>query len=92
MAEAGADVSDVAPGVVFAHGEDQRAEERPGAPGRREAGDHDFLPLRRLDLQPVRRPASGRVRAVGALGHDAFETLPLGLGEELRCRSLCDER
>jgi hypothetical protein len=31
-------------------------------------------------------------RAVGALRHDAFETLPLGLGEEFRANPLYDER
>src|SRR6185503_13667998 len=43
MAEASADMSDVAPSVVFAHGEAQGAEERPGAPWRRKAGNHHFL-------------------------------------------------
>jgi hypothetical protein len=84
VAEAGADMSDVAPCVAFPHGEDKGAEERPGAPGRREAGDHHFLSLCRLDLQPIRGPASGRINAVGPLGHDPFEALPLGLGEEFR--------
>src|SRR6266481_4225720 len=84
LAEASAYMSDVAPCVAFPHGEDQGAEERPGAPGRREAGDHHFLPLCRLDLQPIRGPASGLIRAVGALRHDAFQTLPLCLGEEFR--------
>src|SRR6476620_6995635 len=84
VAEASAYMSDVAPCVAFPHGEDQGAEERPGAPRRREAGDHHFLSLCRLDLQPIRGPASGRIRAVGALRHDAFETFPLGLGEEFR--------
>src|SRR4051812_30859911 len=79
VAEASADMSDVAPCVAFPHGEDQGAEKRPGPPGRREAGDHHFLSLCRLDLQPIRGPASARIRAVGALRHDAFETLPLGL-------------
>src|SRR3954465_11148892 len=82
VAEASADMSDGAPSVAFPHGEDQGAEERPGAPGRREAGDHHFLSLCRLDLQPIRGPASGRINAVGTLGHDPFEALPLGLGEE----------
>src|SRR5712672_4327975 len=82
VAEASAYMSDVAPCVVFPHGEDQGAEERPGAPGRREARDHHFLSLCRLDLQPIRAPASGRIRAVGALRHDAFQTLPLCLGKE----------
>src|SRR5687767_5582173 len=63
VAEACADMSDVAPRAAFPHGEDQGAEERSGAPGRREAGDHHFLSLRRLDLQPIRSPASGRIRA-----------------------------
>src|SRR3954454_8611700 len=84
VAEASADMSDVAPCVVFPHGEDQGAEEWPGAPGRREARDHHFLSPCRLDLQPIRGPSSGRIRAVGALRHDAFEALPLGLGEEFR--------
>src|SRR3979490_111380 len=84
VAEASAYMSDVAPCVVFPHGEDKGAEERPGAPGRREAGDHHFLSLCRLDLQPIRGAASGRIRAVGALRHDAFQALPLGLGEEFR--------
>src|SRR5258705_11901748 len=84
VAEASAYMSDVAPCVVFPHGEDQGAEERPSAPGRREADNHHFLSLCRLDLQPIRGSASGRIRAVGALGHDAFQALPLGLGEEFR--------
>src|ERR1700710_1405207 len=84
VAEASAYMSDVAPCVAFPHGKDQGAEERPGAPGRREAGDHHFLSLCRLDLQPIRGPASGRISAVGPLGHDPFEALPLGLGEEFR--------
>src|SRR5215216_4550510 len=54
VAEAGADMSDVAPCVAFPHGEDEGAEERPGAPWRREPGDHHFLSLCRLDLQPIR--------------------------------------
>ena len=33
VAEAGPDMSDVAPCIAFPHGEDQGAEERPGAPG-----------------------------------------------------------
>src|SRR6195952_4084047 len=82
VAEASAYMSDVAPGVVFPHGEDQGAEERPGALGRCEAGDYHFLSLCRLDLQPIRGAASGCICAVGALRHDAFETFPLGLGEE----------
>jgi hypothetical protein len=82
VAEAGADMSDVAPCFVFPHGEDQGAEERPGAPRRREPGDYYFLSLCRLDLQPIGGPASGRVRAVGALRQEAFQTLSLGLGEE----------
>src|SRR4030088_3336705 len=84
VAEASADMSDVAPCVALPHSEDQGAEERPGAPGRREAGDHHFLSLCRLDLQPIRGAASGRIRAVGALRHEAFQTLSLGLGEEFR--------
>src|ERR1700710_1476336 len=83
VAEAGADMSDVAPCFVFPHGEDQGAEERPGAPRRCEPGDDYFLSLCGLDLQPIGGPASGRVRAVGALRHDAFQSLLLGLGEEL---------
>src|SRR3954469_14508131 len=82
VAEAGADVSYVAPCFVFAHGEDQGAEERPGAPRRREPGDYYFLSLCRLDLQPVGTAASGCVRTVGTLRHQAFQTLSLGLGEE----------
>src|SRR5712671_3650196 len=82
VAEASADMSDVAPCVVFPHGEDQGAEERPGPPGRREAGDYHFLSLCRLDLQPIRGAASGPIRAVGALRHDAFQTPPLCLGKE----------
>src|SRR5712671_4618487 len=82
VAEAGADMSDVAPCFVFPHGEDQGAEERPGAPRRREPGDYYFLSLCRLDLQPIWGPASGRISAVGALRHDPFQTLSLGLCEE----------
>src|SRR5437016_4541996 len=84
VAEASADMSDVAPCVAFPHGKDEGAEERPGAPGRREPGDHYFLALCRLDLQPIRGAASGRIGAVGTLRHDAFQALPLGLGEEFR--------
>ena len=84
VAEAGAYMSDVAPCVAFPHGEDQGAEERPSAPGCREARDHHFLSLCRLDLQPIRSSAAGRINAVGPLGHDPFEALPLGLGEEFR--------
>ena len=82
MAKAAADMSDVAPCFIFPHGEDQGAEERPGAPRRREPGDYYFLSLCRLDLQPIGSPASGRVRAVSALRHEAFQTLSLGFGEE----------
>src|ERR1700710_1519565 len=82
VAEASAYMSDVAPCVAFPHGKDQGAEERPGVPGRREAGDHHFLSLCRLDLQPIRGPASGPIGTVGALRHDAFQTLPLRLGKE----------
>src|SRR4051812_37721532 len=82
VAEASADMSDVSPCVAFPHGEDQGAEERSAASRRREADDHHFLSLCRLDLQPIQGPASGRIHAVGALRHDAFETFPLGLGEE----------
>jgi hypothetical protein len=48
-----------------------------------EAGDHDLLPLRGLYLEPIGSPASGCVGAGGALRHDAFEALTLGLSEEL---------
>jgi len=82
VAEAGPYMADVTPGIVFPHRENEGTEERPGAPGRREAGDHDFLSLRSLDLQPIRGSASGRVRAIGAFCHDAFETLSLGFREE----------
>src|SRR5882757_11561644 len=82
VAEAGADMSDVAPCFVFPHGEDQGAEERPGAPRCREAGDYHFLSLCRLDLQPIRGAASGQIRAVGALRHEAFQTLSLCLRKE----------
>lgn len=51
VAEPRADMSDIAPCVVFPHGEDQGAEERPGALGRREARDHHFLLLCCLDRQ-----------------------------------------
>ena len=84
VAEAGADVADVPPCIVFAYRQHEGAEEGPSSPRRGEAGDHDLLPLRGLHLQPIGGPASGRVRAVGALGHDAFEMSPLGFCEELR--------
>jgi hypothetical protein len=45
VAEAGADMSDVAPCFVFPHGEDQGAEERPGALRRSEPGDYYFVAL-----------------------------------------------
>src|SRR5215207_11561473 len=84
VAEASAYMSDVAPRVAFPHREDQGAEERSGPPRCREAGDHHFLSLCRLDLEPIHGPASGHIRAVGALCHDAFQTLPIGLSEEIR--------
>src|SRR3954447_15620411 len=84
VTEAGADVADVPPCVAFAYRQHEGAEEWPGSPRRREAGDHDLLPLRRLHLQPIGGPASGRVRAVGTLGHDAFEMSPLCFCEEFR--------
>src|SRR3954453_6202989 len=82
VAESSADMSDVAPCVAFSQGEDQGAEERPGALRRREPGNYYLLSLRRLDLQPIAGPASRRVRAVGALRHDAFQILSFGLREE----------
>ena len=83
VAETGADVADVPPRIVLAYRQHERAEERPGSSGRREPGDHDLLPLRSLHLQPIGGPASGRVGAVGTLGHDALEMSPLGFCEEL---------
>ena len=84
MAKAGADVADVPPTIVFSQCQHKGAEEGPGSPRRREAGDHDLLPLRGLHLQPIGSPACGCVRAVGALGRDAFEMSQLGL-----CKELC---
>ena len=60
VAEASADMSDVAPCIVFLHGEDQGAEERPGAPLLCEAGDHHFLSLCGLDLQPFGEASTRR--------------------------------
>src|SRR3569832_2189125 len=83
VAEAGAHMTDVSPCAGLAHCEDEGSKKRSGAPWRGEACDHDFLPLRGLDLEPVGCPASRGVSAGGALCHDAFEVLALGLGEEL---------
>src|SRR5207248_2235133 len=44
VAEAGADVADVPPRIVFAYRQHEGAEEGPAAPRRREPGDHDLLP------------------------------------------------
>lgn len=84
MAEAGPDMADVTLSTAFPHRENKSPEEWPGAPRRREPGDHHFLPLRRLDLKPVRTPGARRVHAIGALGHDAFQSLSLGFREERR--------
>src|SRR4051812_44509645 len=83
VAEAGADVADVPPCTVVAYRQHEGAEEGPGSPRRREAGDHYLLPVRGLHLQPIGGPASGRVRAVGALGHYTFEMSQLSFCEEL---------
>ena len=83
MTEACAHVPDVSPCIVLAHRQSQRAEEWPSAAWGGEARDHDLLPLRGLHLQPVGGPAARGVRAVRALGHDAFEMPPFGFGEEL---------
>src|ERR1700754_2419918 len=82
MAETGPDMTDVSPGVGFSHCKDQGAEKRPCAPGCRKASNNDLLPLRGLHLEPVGCSDSGGVGAVGALCHDAFEALALGLGKK----------
>src|SRR5581483_9673780 len=84
VAEAGPYVPDVMPGIVLPHGENKGTEERSAASGRREAGDHNFLSLRRLDLQPICGSPSGGVRAIGTLRHDTFQSLSLGFREEGR--------
>jgi hypothetical protein len=86
VAEAGADVADVPPCIVVAYRQHEGAEEGPGSPRRREAP----AAVRSLP-QPIGGPASGRVWAVGALGHDAFEMSQIGFSAKnfvplpLRC-------
>src|SRR5262245_54465052 len=54
LGEAAAGVADVDQVVALIDSEDHRAEIRPAALRRVEAGDYRFLPLPRLDLDPVR--------------------------------------
>src|SRR5689334_2113774 len=86
VAEAGADMTDIAPSIPFPQRERQRAKERARSLWRREPGDHYFLTFRRLDLQPAIRARARQVFAVGALRYDAFETVALGFLEKLRAK------
>src|SRR5579859_2128240 len=58
VAEAGANMADIAPTFAVAQRERKRSEEWPGAPGSSEAGDDNFLAFRGFDLQPVVRPGA----------------------------------
>ena len=53
MAEASADMTDVAPVIPFPKREGKRTEKGPRALRSRKAGNDDFLPFRCLDLEPV---------------------------------------
>src|SRR4029077_9990974 len=81
VAKAGADVADITPNLALANRQYQGAEIRAGPARRGEARDHDFLTLRGLDFEPVRRACAGKIFALPALGHNALKTLRLCLLE-----------
>ena len=73
VAETGADMADIAPCSSRRGPPAPAPRNTGGSAGRGEAGDHDLLSPRRLDLEPVGGPRTRQVGALGSLGHDAFE-------------------
>src|SRR5436190_5482675 len=84
MAEARTYVANESPFVALADGERQCSEKRPRPPRGCKAGNNDLLSFRRFDLQPIICSSARQILAIGALGHDAFAALTVGLCEELR--------
>src|SRR3954454_15574329 len=86
MTEARTDVTNEAPLLALPNGERQCSEAGPRPSRGCKAGNDDLLSFRRLDLQPIIRPGSRQVLAFGALGHDAFQAVTLGLLKEFRAK------
>jgi hypothetical protein len=61
--KAGANMANIAPSLALPESENKRSKMRSGSARSGEAGDHDFLPSGRLDLEPVGCPRSRKVRA-----------------------------
>ena len=73
VVEPGADVPDVVQFVAAPVAEQQRAQGLARALALRVAPDHELRALHRLDLEPCPRATPRAIRAVLALGDDAFE-------------------
>src|SRR5215204_1333730 len=84
MTEARTNVSYEAPLLALAYGERQCSEAGSRSFRGCETGNDDLLAFRRLDLQPVICPRPRKVWAIGALGHDAFQAVTVGLRKEFR--------
>src|SRR6185503_927382 len=74
LGEAGADLAGVDELLVLHHADRQRSDAR-GSPAlaRRPAAHHHVLRVDVLDLDPVRGPGAGLVRAVELLRHHALD-------------------
>jgi len=66
MAEAGADMAEIAPVIALPNCESKRSEKWPCFPPRSEAGDDNLLPLGGLDLEPIICARPGQIFAVRA--------------------------
>ena len=83
LAEAGADVADVAERAALVHGEHERAEARRAvAAAAGVAGDEELLAPVRLQLEPVAAAAAREVGRARPLRHHALEPLLLRRGEQ----------
>src|SRR3984885_7657187 len=88
VAEARADMPDIAPGVAIADRKDEGSEEGARFLRSRKSRDHDSLALRGFALEPLVRAGARQIFAACAFCHDAFKALAPGFLKEHRSESL----
>jgi hypothetical protein len=79
MAETRADMSYVAPRLIFSYRKDKRPEEGPRASRRSKSDDDNVLAFRSLYLQPIVTAGARYVRTISSFGHDALKAAPFRL-------------